>query len=653
MNFPSRHRVFRFLICICLLLPSDLFAQTGGQISGQPSLSPSMPHTTQTAIIGTNGTAIQLIVYNEKRKILDRQAVVQATNKATQTIHIQVTQEDSTATVTDLQAGVYDLSVSAMGYLTSHQEVSVNGATEIRRIEVSLEKDPDAVDLGAVKSREISPKVRKDMVHGVAALKSGKLDEAQKKLEAAHTRDPEDGDVAFLLGYLYFAKQDIPRAQTYLESATRLAPHNAQALALLGRLNIHKNDFDAAQRPLEQAVALDPENWMFHSLLATVYLQQKKFEEARDQARLAIERAKGPAAAAQLTLGQALASLKQYHEATDALQNFLQHAPSDPNLPQVRQLIADIEARQDHPAGGATQSVSSVDAPQPMFALPQQELVVKSWGPGGVDDAKPQVALNVSCPSEKVINQAGERVKDLVDDLAKFDAIENVHHEDVDQMGISKTSVNLKFDYVASIAEPTPGRFLVDEFRSGRSGAEDFPDQIATRGLPTLAFIFHPDMRDNFDMTCEGLGTWNEKATWLVHFQQREDKPHRIQDYIINGSVYLISMKGRAWISADTYQIVRLESELVNPMPKIQLLSQHQIVDYAPVKFPKSKTELWLPKNAEIYFEFRKHRYFRRHSFDHFMLFSVDMEEKRKEPKQADKVPESRSRKPKHRKVHA
>jgi hypothetical protein len=40
-----------------------------------------------------------------------------------------------------------------------------------------------------------------------------------------------------------------------------------------------------------------------------------------------------------------------------------------------------------------------------------------------------------------------------------------------------------------------------------------------------------------------------------------------------------------------------------------------------------------LPKNAEIYFDFRRHHYLRRHSFDHFMLFSVDSEEKRSEPR--------------------
>jgi len=39
-----------------------------------------------------------------------------------------------------------------------------------------------------------------------------------------------------------------------------------------------------------------------------------------------------------------------------------------------------------------------------------------------------------------------------------------------------------------------------------------------------------------------------------------------------------------------------------------------------------------LPKTAEIYFDFRKHRYYRKHAFDHFLLFSVDTENKEKAP---------------------
>ena len=55
-------------------------------------------------------------------------------------------------------------------------------------------------------------------------------------------------------------------------------------------------------------------------------------------------------------------------------------------------------------------------------------------------------------------------------------------------------------------------------------------------------------------------------------------------------------------------------------------------VEYGPVPFQKKNTLLWLPKSAEIYFDFRKHRYYRRHSFDHYMLFSTDTNEKTNEP---------------------
>jgi hypothetical protein len=34
-------------------------------------------------------------------------------------------------------------------------------------------------------------------------------------------------------------------------------------------------------------------------------------------------------------------------------------------------------------------------------------------------------------------------------------------------------------------------------------------------------------------MTCEGLGDWRGQATWLVHFQQREDRVNHMQSYLV------------------------------------------------------------------------------------------------------------------------
>lgn len=589
----------------------------------------------------TQGSVLRLTVTTAKQQPLDRQATVQVTNLSDKSMQAQPThqaQGKTQTTFVSLTAGTYDVSVTAPGYLTVHQTFTVTG-TNASEMQVVLKKDPSAVDLESIKAHETTPKVRRDLLRGWADLKSGKLDDAQKKLEAANKVDASNADVNFLLGYLFFEKNDNERAHTYLTKATRLAPRNVQALTLLGRVESLRGDFAAARIPLEQAIAIDPDSWMAHYLLANVYFNGKEYHQAVEQAQLALAKGGDSANAAEVTLGQAQANLKQFPQAMEAWQSFVQHAPTDPAVPEVQKLMAETQTGE---SAGATQPLFSTAVPEPVFAKTTPELPVISWRPIDVDSVKPAVAPGVTCPQGKVLWNAGERVQDLVADLAKFDAVEEVHHEELDSQGIPKKEVTLKFDYVASIAEPNPGRFLVDEFRMGRSGTEEFPDNIATKGLPTLAFVFHPDMRDDFDMECEGLGTWRGKSAWLVHFKQREDKPHRIQDYIVNNQVYPVSLKGRAWIDADTYQIVRLESDLARPIPQISLFSEHQVVEYAPVNFAKSKTELWLPKTAELTFDFRGHRYYREHSFDHFLLFAVGTEEKRKEPQAKSDGPGSR-----------
>jgi hypothetical protein len=235
-------------------------------------------------------------------------------------------------------------------------------------------------------------------------------------------------------------------------------------------------------------------------------------------------------------------------------------------------------------------------------------------------------------------------VEALVVDVARFAAVEDLTHQSLNEFGIPVRSETRKYNYVASISEPQPGFLAVDEYRSDKVGAAEYPDNIASTGFAVLALVFHPHMRDNFAMTCEGLGDLHGQATWLVRFRQRNDRPNRIHSYKVGNQIYSVDLKGRAWITADKFQIVRIESEMLNPLPEIRLLSEHEVVEYGPVAFPRKNTSLWLPKSAEIYFDFRKHHYYRRHSFDHYMLYSVDTSEKRKEPI-APPTPENKEKK--------
>ena len=567
---------------------------------------------------------------------LDRQAVLKLINLANHAAIVAVSDETSRGVFLDILPGKYALEVSAVGYLSEYREMQVIDNHRAIETEIILKRDPTAINLD-VSTSVMSPKARKQAKHAISALKSGNLNAAQKQLDQAYKLSPSSSDLNFLLGYLYFAKSDFDRAGNFLGTAATLNPSNGQALTLLGRTHLQRKDYPAAQSALERAVLADADNWLSHDLLADTYLRQKDYGKARDEATIAIAKGKAVASPAELVLGQALVSLGHEQEGIQALHAFLDQSPKSPLADQVRSLIKEINERKTSaPEEGTTATTSpggnltSVDS---LAALEAPVVPVKPWAPPGVDDIKPQIASGAECPAALVIEESGKRMQELVSDLSRFAAVEDLFHQPLDPFGIPIRTDVRKYDYVAAISERDGGLVSIDEFRTNKLTLADYPDQISSTGFVTLALVFHPNMRDDFVMECEGLGDWRGQATWLVHFRQRKDRPNRMHSYKVGEQIYPVDIKGRAWITANTFQIVRIEADLVRPMPEIRLISEHQAVEYGPVPFAGKKTVLWLPKTAEIYFDFRKHRYYRRHSFGQYMLFSVEADEKRKDPK--------------------
>jgi tetratricopeptide (TPR) repeat protein len=564
---------------------------------------------------------LQLTVRTENNALLDRQAVAKLYEQKKDVTLWQSTSKESEATFC-VDFGDYDLEVSAVGYLTEHKDVAVHvGGSKTLKVEIILHSDPSAVELSA-SDDAIPPKLRKDAKRAVDELKSGNLTQAQKHLDKVYAAVPSSPQLNFLYGYLFLQLKDMEKSGAYLKRAVALNPRNVQALILLGREQLHQGQTEDARNTLEQAVIANSADWMAHNLLADAYLQEKKFEEARQQAQMAIKAGNGSASAAQLALGLALANLGRTRESIAALNAFLRTNANNPTIPQVKKLITQIEA---HDAGDAAPGAQA-PVGDLVLASSSPSLPPSAWGPPGVDEVKPLVAPGVSCPTQQVLQMAGERVKELVDSMSQFSAIEDLLHEQLDRAGNPLTKETRKFNYVASVTEDVPGFLAVDEYRNKRDTLPNLPDHISTQGFMAAALIFHPHAQENFDLTCEGLGQWHGSATWLVHFRQRDDKPKRLEDYREDDQTYGVSQKGRAWINSGNFQIVRVESELANSVRGLTV--QHQITEYGPVQFPKKNVQLWLPQSVDLFLEINKHRYYRRHSFDHYMLFSTNSEQK-------------------------
>lgn len=257
------------------------------------------------------------------------------------------------------------------------------------------------------------------------------------------------------------------------------------------------------------------------------------------------------------------------------------------------------------------------------------------WLPPDVDAAVPTRLDDKPCPLPAVLQGVEQRMKQLVGSLQKFRATEYIEHFKVDGAGKRGSRQTRTFDYVVSVSQAPNGVFELDEFRNGSVDRSQFPAGTSTEGLPAMALLFHPTMVSDFDFKCEGLGFWDRRPAWRVRFEQRTDRPNRMRDYVVKNVHYPVAIEGRAYIDAATLQVVRLETQLAEPVEKIGLTVERFAINYAPVQFHTDAEELWLPQSAELYVEQKGHRYYREHSFKNFQIFAVDTNQEVRAPRES------------------
>lgn len=133
-------------------------------------------------------------------------------------------------------------------------------------------------------------------------------------------------------------------------------------------------------------------------------------------------------------------------------------------------------------------------------------------------------------------------------------------------------------------------------------------------------------------MRCEGAVETNGERMWVVHFEQRKDRRSRTRSFRTEQGSYPVKLKGRAWISAASQQVLRIEASLMNPVAMIHLRSDAVEVDYAPVRFASKNLNLWLPQSSKSYSDFETYRLVVKHSFSDYLLSSVQTQQVIGEP---------------------
>ncbi|HTQ58669.1 MAG TPA: tetratricopeptide repeat protein [Candidatus Solibacter sp.] len=470
--------------------------------------------------------------------------------------------------------------------------------------------DAAAAEVALRKSISLSSEKYPQAILDLASMFNSqkKFSDAEPLLRKAIALDASSWRAQFQLAVALSAQNRYKDAVASATAARDLKPDNPQIYLFLYDLHIRADDFPGALADTQSYLKLAPTG----ALADRVRSMQEKIQQAlQTSGNNSVPTSEAKPAPPVESAAKAVASPPAGSSA--AGQPDL--ATSQPSAPP---------AADNTESAAEDTSEESPDTPENNSGMPPR-----------VDDLVPEVAVNVPCILPAILRGAGRRAEQLLNSMQKFDASERVESYRLNAAGVPGGADVRSFDYVAVVSRDSHGEFQLQEYRNGEIvSPRQFPAGIATANLSAHALIFHPRLAPGFDFACEGLGQWKGRSTWLVHFEERPNQRDAFRSYIVDGIRYPVRLVGRAWIDAGNYQVVHLESDLVKPVENIRLTREHISIGYAAVRF-RSRQQLWLPQTADLYFELKRRRYYRRHTFTNFKIFSTDSTQQVQGPKES------------------
>jgi tetratricopeptide (TPR) repeat protein len=544
------------------------------------------------------------------------------------------TTKGARALFTQLAPGQYYVEVEAPGYWKTREDAIVDPSVGDNVVRVAmLPAAAGSTPAVYYHTPLLAPDVQKELEKGITALKASRLDAAQKSLKFVLKKSPNHPVALYVMGLSADKRGNIAEAQQYWEKSLSFDPTQQVAVYALGQSYLSEGNYTKADELGRRLLQLNPNSWKAHNLVASAAFRQAKYGEAVSHAERAWELGGQDAGNISIVLAQALAVQDRKAEAIEALKRYLAAKSDEKHAETAQQLLTRLESNADRfvIAGSDLENARS-DVPPPEITP-----LVENWVPPNVDEVTAPVEPGASCDLNDVLEKAGHQLQVLPEALDRFSATETIEHQRVNEKGIASNSSTVTFAYVVSIHETRRGFLNVEEYRNGTDSPNVFPDHLATRGLPSQVFLFHPYYQHDFEMKCEGLARQGTGFAWQIHFQQKKDIPSRMQVHYLNGKRFPVPLKGRAWIDAANYEVIRLQTDIREPLKEAGLYAQHTDIEYGPVRFQKDNLDLWLPIRAEIYMQTRGHRMHRRHDFGNYLLFAVEDKQTISNPKESPK----------------
>jgi tetratricopeptide (TPR) repeat protein len=614
------------LLGLLVISPSVYGQRTPPARSQAPGYNPPQPVSVRVNVRDERGTPLTTPA------IVRLRSTVGGYNSNTPT------RDGSAAEFSGVLPGQYEIEISCVGYKTTLEQLTVASMGTDVSVFVYIRSESDAVAGSSPASGVVmTPKLQAEIDKGFDALRKNQYEAAKLHFEKAVKIAPTNVDVLYLLGTAELALHQSDLARQRFEAVLKLNPGYEKALLAIGEMQLQAGNTAGAIATLEKAYDLNGASWRTHLLLASAYARSDRLKDAEAHAQRAANLAKEKGAYPTFLLGEILDAEGESQEARSTWESVVAQFPNDAYAAKAKEKLALASAKS---ANNNTRETANLPPPPPPTVL-LPPVVERPWAPPDVDSTEYRLASDAPCESDEVLARAQHRMSMQLENFEKFTATERIEHQQIDRYGTPGPPLSREFSYIVFVHSFKEHSMYLEESRNGSSDTTGFPTSLATIGLNGLGVsILQPANQGGFIYKCEGLTSIRGEAAWQIRFQENAGAPGfvGVREWRKRGMLYEIPIKGRIWVASASFDLLRVETDLIAPIDKLELSRDHLTVDYGPVSFQNGASTLWLPWTAEMYMELHGKRYHHKHFLTDYMLFEVDTSNKIHKPKEPPAV---------------
>jgi hypothetical protein len=383
-------------------------------------------------------------------------------------------------------------------------------------------------------------------------------------------------------------RQQPKSAAGYFVEALKYAPQDPIALQELGRSQLLIQNWGAADEYLAKALAAGagPEVRLLHA--------------------------------------EALLGAGQIQAAGTEMTRYLDGRDVKKMPPHVRDLWVQIEHRKKIEAVYGKVKPND-ERPLDYLHRPPRDLI-------GLEPATDQGQL------DSILSAVGKTVAEFFRNFPNTSSLEQIRQEKLRRKQAVAATLDQKFRYLCFTPAGAWGPGF-DEYRVDLSGGEAWPQGgkegfMLTSGFASASLVFHPMYQPQADFRYLGRQKVNGRNAYVVAFAQ-QPATARVNGAFKSGDTSMATFtQGLAWIDSQSYQITRLRTDLLKPLPEVNLERQTTEIAFGEVHFKGVPAGFWLPQRVTVTVDWNGKHFRNEHRYSEFKVFNVETVEKRGKPKQ-------------------